>query len=123
MIYLASAYTHFDRQVMEERYENVARVTAHLLNAGHHIYSPIVHCHPLASRFALRHDFDFWRNYNEAMLDCASELWVYDDPQGAWMKSRGVQAEIKYAEGRGIVRQLLGFTFLSGRWDLKELII
>jgi len=121
MIYLASAYTHFDRQVMAERYERTARVTALLFNRGHHIYSPIVHCHELSVRFALRHDFEFWRNYNEAMLDVADELWVYDDPQGAWMKSTGVRAEIEYMQTKGHQPMLVGHSSLADTISLTPL--
>lgn len=101
MIYLASPYSSIDPQIMEERYLHVARETARLLNEHQIIYSPIVHCHELAKLFDLPHDFDFWQHYNLGMINAAKELWVL--PLPGWDISKGVQAEIIYAQSMGKV--------------------
>ena len=44
--------------------------------------------------------FDYWREYDEAMLDCCEELHVL--MLDGWRESVGVQAEIKLAELWGL---------------------
>lgn len=121
MIYLASAHSHFDRAVMAERHESLCYATALLLQRGHCIYSPIVHCYPLAQRFNLRHDFEFWQHYNRAMIDKADEFWVYDDPQGAWEKSIGVTAELEYARQRELPCKSVRVHVLGGTIEFRDL--
>lgn len=100
MIYLASPYSHDSEAVRHHRYRSVMRVTAGLLAQGHFIYSPILHCHELARHHELRTDFAFWQNYNFDMLAHADELFVLT--LVGWQKSVGVQAEIAFAQERGI---------------------
>lgn len=121
MIYLASAHTHFDRKVMQERFERVCHVTAKLLNDGKFVYSPIVHCYPLAQAFNLRHDFEFWRDYNEWMITRADEFWVYNDPLHAWRVSNGVQGELTFARKRLLSPMLLSFDFRSATYTVAPL--
>jgi hypothetical protein len=94
-IYLASPYTSGDSSIMEERAVLAAKFTADSLRDGHHIYSPIVHCHELAKHHELPKDFTFWRNYNFAMLSKASALWVLT--LDGWDVSIGVLEEIELA--------------------------
>ena len=94
-IYLASPYTDKKALVQQDRYDKVLQVTARLLQAGIHIYSPIVHCHEAARRFNLRGDFTFWRDYNKVMLEAASGLWVLQ--LEGWADSAGTQWEISHA--------------------------
>lgn len=95
MIYLASAYTDFDRKIMEQNYNITVEAVARLLAAGHHVYSPIVHCHPAAIRYDIPHTFDFWLAYNHDFIDRADAVWILENLW--WEKSKGVQEEITYA--------------------------
>lgn len=99
-IYVASPYTHPDAAVREQRYEAVSKFTADLVEAGKVAYSPIAHSHPLAEKYGLRGDFDFWIKQNYGMLCKASSLLVLC--LDGWKESAGVQAEIAFAERCGI---------------------
>lgn len=94
-IYLASPYTHPDPGVMHERYISAAEYCARLLQEERFIYSPIVHCHDLAQRFALPRDINFWHSYNTTMLRLAREMHILTLP--GWERSHGVQYEIDVA--------------------------
>lgn len=95
MIYLASPYTSRDSLIIKTRFLIVEQVTAQLLEQGHFIYSPIIHCHQLASKYALPTDFDFWRRYNFDMIRRCDEFWVLTIP--GWQESKGVTAECDLA--------------------------
>ena len=43
LIYIGSPYTHSDKAVMQDRYDQILSITADLLNRGFHVISPIVH--------------------------------------------------------------------------------
>lgn len=94
-IYLASPYTDADPWIRNHRYIEARAITGRLLKAGFHVYSPIVHCHELALRQDLPHDFDFWQAYNFAMLDSASGFGIIK--MEGWDKSKGVRAETHQA--------------------------
>lgn len=121
MIYLASAHTNFDRKVMQERFDRLCYVVAKMLNDGKMVYSPIVHCYPLAQAYNIRHDFEFWSEYNKWMIARADEFWIYNDPQGAWERSVGVQAELNFANAKGLVPALVHFDFLSATYTVTQL--
>lgn len=94
-IYLASPYTDPDPAVVNLRYQMTAEFTAMKLKDLHKIYSPIVHCHDLAHKHDMPKDFEFWKEYNLAMLQSASEVWVL--ALEGWEESKGVRAEINHA--------------------------
>ena len=98
--YIASPYSSPNGVVMTERFKQVESFVAQLLIADHFVYSPIVHCHELARGHELRTDFDYWQRYNRAMLSKASLLIVL--MLDGWEDSKGVQAEIAFAEQCGI---------------------
>lgn len=95
-VYVASPYTNRDSQVMYQRFLMTERYTARALINKHWVYSPIVHCHEMAQRYRMPTDFDFWREYNYAMLNAASALEVLQLP--GWAESRGVSDERAFAE-------------------------
>jgi len=99
MIYLASPYSHPDAQVREARFEAACRVAAELVSAGHVVFSPIVHGHPLV-RFGLPTDWGFWQRHDREYLGRSKLLLVValDD----WQQSVGVQAEISIARALGL---------------------
>lgn len=100
MIYLASPYTSDSPTTMERRFRQAAAATAALINQGKVIYSPILHFHPLSELYYLPKEFAFWQEVNLAMLVLAEELWVLTIE--GWQASRGVQAEIAFAQERSI---------------------
>ncbi len=99
MLYLASPYTHGEPRVRQERFEAACRATADLVRAGHVVFSPIVHGHPLV-RFNLPSDWEYWRDFDVEYLRHCSELLVLR--LDGWRESRGVQTEIDLAIELGL---------------------
>ena len=100
LIYLASPYSHTDRAVVEARFDAVCVEAAILMAAGHHIFSPIAHTHPIAMRGELPTDWTFWQQYDTAMIRACSALWVL--MLDGWDTSKGVAAEMAIATELGI---------------------
>ena len=100
LIYLSSPYSNPDPAVREQRFAAICRHAAAMMRAGKLVFSPIAHTHPIAQHGELPTGFDYWREYNEAMLDCCEELHVL--MLDGWRESVGVAAEIKLAELWGL---------------------
>ena len=96
LIYLAVPYSHSERKVREQRYNEVTQFAGELLKQGYFVYSPITHSHPIAYHVDLPKEFQFWRDYCLEMLRRCDELWVLCLP--GWKESEGVMAEIKEAK-------------------------
>lgn len=99
LIYLASPYTHADPDVQEQRFNAACFETARMLREGRHVFSPIVHGHPL-SRHGLPGDYDFWGPYCRAFLERASELVILT--LDGWRESVGVTDEVRIAAELGL---------------------
>ncbi len=100
MIYLASPYAHKNPLIMELRFEKVCRVAGAMMKDGLFIYSPIAHNHPIATRIDLPRTWDFWKNIDLHILEKCDQLWVLK--LEGWEESKGVAAEIKFAEEKKI---------------------
>ena len=100
MIYLATPYSHPDPEVREVRFEHACVIAGELMHAGHLIFSPIAHTHPIAIRCDLPTDWAYWRRYDLGMLTMCDRLLVAK--MEGWEESKGVQAEIEIAKDRGI---------------------
>ena len=97
--YLASPYTHPDSAIRHQRYEQARHVLYLLLSSRTSVYSPIVHCHHVALHHEMPHDAEFWQWYNFNMIEVCRSLLVLKIP--GWERSKGVEAEMKYAEKIG----------------------
>lgn len=104
LIYLASPYSHANPDVMKARFDAVCAAAAKLMAAGHLIFSPIAHTHPIGLAGKLPTNWDFWRVYDEKILDACGELWVLC--LDGWTESVGIAAEVRYMTqlGRPISR-------------------
>lgn len=100
LVYLAVPYTHEDPTVMEWRFNVVNEVAGRLMKQGIHIFSPISHTHPIAVTCDLPRGFDFWEQYDRAILQVCRKVIVLR--LFGWEQSKGVQAEIKIATELGI---------------------
>lgn len=94
-IYLASPYSHKDEKIVLDRFNQTQAAVAFFFKHGITLYSPIVHCHEIATKFDLPTDAKFWQRHNHRMLGSARELWVLQLMN--WSASLGVQDEIQYA--------------------------
>ena len=98
MIYLASPYTHPDRDVRQERFEAACRAAAALIRRGHVVFSPIAHSHCI-NQHGLPVEWSYWERQDRRLLAACEELWVLQ--LDGWEHSRGVLAEIAIARALG----------------------
>lgn len=98
MIYLASPYTHTNPTIVEKRYKQTIAAMAYLLGQGKFVYSPIVHCHVIATEHNLQTDYLFWKEYNEHFLDLSNEIIVLC--LDGWEESKGIAHEIDYCTNK-----------------------
>lgn len=78
------------------RYADALHYTAGAIRKGHHIYSPIVHFHPMAAMHSMPRDIDFWWDISKNMIERADAVWVL--MLEGWQNSIGVMKEIELAE-------------------------
>jgi hypothetical protein len=90
-VYLASPYTHPEKLVMQERYEEICRLVAILIKQGYSVYSPIAHNHYIADQYNLPRDAEFWLSYDESFLFSCSFILIAGMP--GWESSKGIAAE------------------------------
>ena len=98
MIYLASPYSHPDATIREQRFHDVCRMAARLMQQGHVVFAPIVHGHPLVDH-GLPTDWLFWERFDREHLRRCDELVVLR--LDGWRESVGVAAEIRFAAELG----------------------
>jgi hypothetical protein len=99
MIYLATPFSDPDPAVRLLRYQQALDFVAHSYRKGHNLYSPIVYGFPIAKILG-NGDWSFWERFDLDTLSRCDELWVLRLP--GWDKSRGVRAEIEYANAHKI---------------------
>jgi hypothetical protein len=97
-IYLATPYTGTPEQE-EERFQEACDIAGQLIRQGAHVFSPIAHSHPIATRSKLPIDHGFWIDFNRSWLEWADEVYVAK--MRGWEQSRGVQWEVLYAREAG----------------------
>ena len=96
MIYLASPYSDPDPDVRNLRYSLTKSFCAWKIKHGYFIYSPIVHCHWMASQHNLPKDAEFWHKYNVNMLRRADAFWILQ--LEGWQFSVGIGQEKALAD-------------------------
>ena len=94
-IYLAGPYSHPNPKVREERFQEINRVAARLMQRGYVVYSPISHNHPIALCHDLPINWDFWSRLDRAFIKHALLMAVLMLP--GWKESVGVKAEMAIA--------------------------
>ncbi len=99
MIYLASPYSHEDKEIRVERHHAVCEEMVAMISRGVHVFSPIAHSHYTATAFDLPSDWEYWSLIDRAFIQLSTEVYVLK--LDGWESSRGVQAEIEYARKLG----------------------
>lgn len=100
MIYLASPYTHERKDIRNLRYRQALLYTQYCLEKGETIFSPIVYGHPFVEFGEHVVPFQFWQNLNESIILACDEVRILK--LAGWLTSRGVRAEVDFAELHGI---------------------
>jgi nucleoside 2-deoxyribosyltransferase len=98
VIYLASPYSHPDAGVREQRFRDACQAAAALLRAGHAVFSPIAHSHPLVEH-GIPTGWSFWEGQDRKLLACCDEVVVL--MLDGWDRSVGVREEIRIAREMG----------------------
>lgn len=99
LYYLASPYTHQDKKVMEDRYNEVNKFAAHLMKEYKVApIEPIVMGHAKI-QYDMPHEFEYWMEVDFNYISRCDGVIVYK--LDGWEKSKGVQAEIEFAKKLG----------------------
>jgi len=99
-LYLCSPYSHPNPDVREARFESANKLAAELMQAGHIVFSPISHSHPIAHHIPNSAcDCDFWLRQDRAFMEWC-DCVVINTIDG-WQESKGVLQEIEWAEKIG----------------------
>lgn len=98
LIYLASPYSHPQKQVRQRRFDAACQATAAMMRAGLIVFPPIAHSHPL-TRFDLPGYWQFWERYDRVHIEGYTGLAVL--MLDGWKQSKGVQSEISIAHQLG----------------------
>lgn len=94
LYYLATAYTKYQGGNLNAAFIAACKITADLITAGHNVYSPIVHGHPVAVNSGLDPlDHTLWLSVDAAMMEAADALMVAQ--MEGWRQSYGVDYEIE----------------------------
>lgn len=100
LTYLSVPYSHPDFAVRCFRFECANKLAAKCVEAGHFVYSPISHWHPIAIGNALPIHAEYWKRQNEIMMEYSKLVLILKLPE--WEESKGVRDEIDYAKRLGI---------------------
>lgn len=93
--YLATPYTHPDREMMRQRYELACQIAGALLQRGELIYSPIAHSHPIAQHSDIGGEWGQWQALCTAMVQRCDTLLIAT--MSGWRSSRGIAEEVTIA--------------------------
>lgn len=91
-LYIAIPYSKIDKDLS---YNTANRISAHFINRGFLVFSPISHSHVMARDFDLPGDAEFWSTVNHSFIDWADDVIVVK--LDGWQDSTGVLDEIEYA--------------------------
>lgn len=118
LTYLASPYSDPCPAVRESRYLDAVNAVAYLSSLDMCVYSPIVSCHPIATKFKLPVNWETWKENDELMLSLSSHMVILRLPE--WEKSKGISEEILICRRNDISVSFLDLETVN-RWVVKTL--
>jgi len=117
LYYLASPYSHKDREIMNQRAEQATKAAVDLLKLGVVTFAPIPYnCH--WEKYNLPSDWGFWQDFDKTFIDHMDAVVVLQ--LEGWDKSVGVTAEIAYAKEISIPVYYLSVEQIENK-DIKHL--
>jgi hypothetical protein len=89
---------------MDLRHQEMIAVMARLMQAGHHVISPIVAGYPVEAMLnrsqvfpgkmvPAQISYQEWINWSAALLAVCKEMWIVTLP--GWLQSKGVRSEVQ----------------------------
>lgn len=113
-VYVASPYSHSDKDIMTARYKLNEFASAYWTWQGCCVYSPLIHFHKMAKHYKMPTSFDFWNKNNYSMLRHAEKVFVLELP--GWTRSIGLNAECDIAN-------MLHIDIVNFHWeDVKDML-
>src|SRR5215471_2051204 len=94
-IFVASPYSHPDKDVANDRYHETMRFCAWAFGHGLVVFSPIVHWHRVAQYHDLPADASTWKSNSKEMIDSAYAVYVLCID--GWQESKGILNEVMMA--------------------------
>jgi hypothetical protein len=91
--YLASPYTHREKEKRVQRFEQTTRAMKLLYEYGWIIFSPITHSHPLAE-LGLGIDWKTWEVFDKSIMTTCKGIIVLQ--LEGWEDSAGIRVEVDY---------------------------
>ncbi|MCS5708713.1 DUF1937 family protein [Candidatus Berkiella cookevillensis] len=105
MAYLASPYTHEEKNIRDTRYLVTAWMAAQLIRDGIHVFSATNHNAMLENFADLTDRLEDWQRFNHCMIKRCDKVIVLKMP--GWEKSKGIQDQIKYAQLHSIPVEMM----------------
>jgi len=94
-VYVAGPYSDPSPEIRERRFARHALAAAWLVNHGHIVYAPIVHCHTIAVAGGIKGGWSFWEHMDMPFLALSRLMVVL--PLDDWLESEGLWHESQYA--------------------------
>lgn len=99
--YLASPYSHADKDVMHDRAVEVDRIAEELIVLGYNLIEPITMCHYKSLRNdRLPSGYEYWQTRDREFVSRSDGVIVSLIP--GWDESVGVADEVAYAKSLGL---------------------
>lgn len=96
--YLASPYTSQYSSRRTERYLTALKAMNVLMLKGIVVFGPVAHTHPLATKFRLPKDSEYWMKYDKAFVkNSIGMIMLLID---GWMDSNGMKTELEMVRTR-----------------------
>lgn len=100
LYYLVSPYSHKQKKVIKQRYEQVLYIAHKLICQGYHLIEPIAMCHEKSKRFQLPTGYEFWKERDRLLISRCDGLIVC--LMDGLDQSVGCTDELQYARQLGI---------------------
>lgn len=100
-VYLATPYFSKSKAIMTLRYEQAVEAANNLMKKGYIVFSPIVHCHPIAAIYDLPRDHNYWLVYDMSFIIGWAQI-LYVECMENWRESEGIKSDITIAYAAGI---------------------
>jgi len=100
-IYLASPYSHEDKQIVHNRFVTVAEVAGRLFKEGVIFFTPITQIQAIIDYGNVDEaTWEYWTTFDKAFIAGSKALYILTID--GWECSKGVMAEVRYAQHCGV---------------------